>query len=149
MNPNFISTIVLSCHWLIVAGLSIRVVMRRAPVGISLAWLTVVFSVPFGGAALYLLFGEKRLGRRRRLSLSRNIPLRDRWLDQARDASRPSNAARPEPGDLLLRQAETVSGFPAQTGNTLELLAGSDAFFDRLIADIDGARERIHLAFYI
>ena len=53
MNPNFISTIVLSCHWLIVAGLSIRVVMRRAPVGISLAWLTVVFSVPFGGAALY------------------------------------------------------------------------------------------------
>src|SRR5690606_34042960 len=38
---------------------------RRLPIGVSLAWLTVVFSVPFFGAVAYLLFGGKRLDRRR------------------------------------------------------------------------------------
>ena len=47
---------------LIVAGLLIRVVMRRSPVGVSLAWLSVISSAPFVGAAAYLLFGERRLG---------------------------------------------------------------------------------------
>lgn len=147
MNPNLIPTLVLTGHWLIVIGLSVRVIMRRAPVGISLAWLTVVFSVPLGGAALYLLFGEKRLGRRRRLSLGRNIPRRNRWLERERGRSDVNSG--PGAGEMLIRQAEKVSGFPAQSGNTLVLLAGSEAFFDRLIADIDASQKRVHLAFYI
>ena len=123
--------------------------MRRAPVGISLAWLTVAFSVPFVGAAVYLLFGEKRLGRRRSMSLRRNIPYRDRWLAKARDTLEPAGDVASGIGALLLRQAERASGFPALRGNDLELLPGSDAFFDGLIRDIDAARHRIHLGFYI
>jgi cardiolipin synthase len=50
MNLHLISTFVLAAHWLIVAGLSIRVIMRRPPVGVSLAWLAVISSAPFVGA---------------------------------------------------------------------------------------------------
>jgi hypothetical protein len=37
MNLHLLSTFVLAAHWLIVAGLVIRVIMRRPPVGVSLA----------------------------------------------------------------------------------------------------------------
>lgn len=63
MNLHIVSTVILTGHWLIIVGPSIRVIMRRPPVGVSLAWLAVIFSVPFVGAFVYLLFGEKRLGR--------------------------------------------------------------------------------------
>src|SRR5690349_6016595 len=46
-------------------GLSLRVIMRRRPVGVSLAWLTLVLMVPFLGAFVYLMVGELRLGIRR------------------------------------------------------------------------------------
>jgi len=63
MSLHLVSTLILTAHWLIVVGLSIRVIMRRPPVGVAVAWLAVIASVPFVGAAVYLLFGEKRLGR--------------------------------------------------------------------------------------
>src|SRR5262249_58067880 len=46
-------------------GLSVRVIVRRLPVGVSLAWLAIILIFPFVGAVLYLLVGEYRLGRRR------------------------------------------------------------------------------------
>jgi len=61
-NPHVLSTVVLAAHWVIIVGLSLRVIARRLPVGVSLAWLAVVFSVPFAGAAAYMMFGDKRLG---------------------------------------------------------------------------------------
>ncbi|NLY99734.1 MAG: cardiolipin synthase, partial [Pirellulaceae bacterium] len=47
---------------LIRVGLSARVIMRRRPVGVSLAWLTIILIFPFGGALIYLAIGETRLG---------------------------------------------------------------------------------------
>ena len=46
-------------------GLSVRVIKRRLPVGVSLAWLAIILIFPFAGAIIYLLVGEYRLGRRR------------------------------------------------------------------------------------
>ena len=43
-------------------GLAVRIIMRRRPVGVSLAWLTVVFVFPLAGAAVYLTFGDRRYG---------------------------------------------------------------------------------------
>src|SRR5215470_16182092 len=64
-----------SFHWIvhgvfladlvIRVGLSVRVILRRLPVGVSLAWLAVILIFPFVGAVFYLLVGEYRLGSRR------------------------------------------------------------------------------------
>ena len=56
------TTLIFIAHWTIIIGLSIRVIMRRRPVGVSLAWLAVIFSVPFVGALIYLFIGENRIG---------------------------------------------------------------------------------------
>ena len=76
MTAHLVPTLVVVAHWLIVIGLSLRVIMRRPPVGAALGWLAVVFSIPFVGAAVYLLFGEKRLGPRREAQVGSRGPRR-------------------------------------------------------------------------
>src|SRR5271163_3682468 len=62
---HLIANIVFLADLSIRLGLAVRVVMRRLPVGVSLAWLTIILVFPFAGAVLYLLLGEYRLGPRR------------------------------------------------------------------------------------
>src|SRR5581483_10302570 len=61
----WISTTIYVADWILRIGLSLRVIMRRLPVGTALAWLSVILIFPFAGAMLYLLIGEYRLGPRR------------------------------------------------------------------------------------
>ena len=49
----------------IVVVISLRVIMKRRAPGVSLAWLILVIVLPYAGALLYILVGERTLGRRR------------------------------------------------------------------------------------
>ena len=64
-DVGWITALVFLVDLLIRLGLSVRVIMRRLPVGVSLAWLFVVLVFPFIGIVVYLLIGELRLGHRR------------------------------------------------------------------------------------
>jgi phosphatidylserine/phosphatidylglycerophosphate/cardiolipin synthase-like enzyme len=149
MNLHLISTFVLAAHWLIVAGLSIRVIMRRPPVGVSLAWLAVISSAPFVGALAYLLFGERRLGRLRAARIAASLGKVQQWQAHQRhqyDAAAMQIEATAEP---IYRHAEHVLGFPILTGNNIELLDNFQTVFDAIVADIDAAQSRCHVCFYI
>ncbi len=149
MTIHVVPTIVLIAHWLIIAGLSIRVIMRRVPVGVSLAWLAVVFSVPFAGAALYLLFGEKRIGRHRAARSAANLKDVDEWRARLRQGIDAVPLQDGRPGESMQRHAEKVLGFPVLGGNAIELLDDFQATFDSIVADIDGAQRTCDLSFYI
>lgn len=149
MNLHAASTFVLAAHWLIVVGLSIRVIMRRPPVGVAMAWLAVVFSLPFVGAALYLMFGEKRLGPERQARTQARIAFVAEWqasLRQRYDGASSRIDAQAKP---LHDHAENVLGFPALPGNRIELLDHFQTIFDRIVADIDAAQTSCNFAFYI
>ncbi|MBW2721618.1 MAG: PLDc N-terminal domain-containing protein [Deltaproteobacteria bacterium] len=51
-----IFTLMTLAHVLIIIGVSIRIIKVRLPVETSLAWLILVFFLPFVGAVLYLVF---------------------------------------------------------------------------------------------
>jgi cardiolipin synthase len=129
-------------------GLSVRVIMRRLPVGVSLAWLAIILIFPFAGVILYLLLGEYRLGPRRARRAAAyqkglTLPAQPRegpWFDL--DTLDPGSAA-------LARLAEAVLGAPVLPGNRLELLENAAAAFPALVADIDRAQHTCHLEFYI
>ena len=139
----------LFADWLIRIGLSLRVILRRLPVGVSLAWLTVILVFPYAGALLYLLFGELRLGRKR-----------ERRAAAIRQARQPQHESLPcqdlidwtqrgaacEP---LARLAATLLGNPPLAGNSLALLENAEAVFRALVADIDRAERSVYLEFYI
>jgi cardiolipin synthase len=134
---------------LIRIGLSVRVIMRRLPVGISLAWLAIILVFPFAGAVLYLLIGEYRLG-----------PGRNRRAEQYRKAHHAESVVGLESerfdtatlggeSGALARLAESTFGSTTLAGNHLQMLKDSDAAFPQLIADIDHAKRNICLEFYI
>jgi len=149
MNPHIISTFILIVHWLIVIGLSIRVIMRRPPIGVSMAWLAVVFSLPFVGAAVYLMFGEKRLGRGRALRINACTAEVFPWQKTLRDQYDPAASRIDASAGPLLHYTEGVLGFPALPDNKIELLSDFQSIFDRMVADIDAARNTVHFCFYI
>ena len=146
-----ISILILAGHWLIIVLLSLRVVTRRWPVGVSSAWLVVIISVPFVGAGLYLLFGEKRLGRRRwgrMRSVARAfMAWQSEWASATAGATVDTGfdpAAAPVAG-----LAEALFGFPVRCADSIQLFDASDRLFDALLADIDAATSRCNLSFYI
>lgn len=149
MTPHVVSTFVLVTHWLIVVGLSVRVIMRRPPVGVAMAWLAVISSVPFVGAVSYLLFGERRLGRRRAARTAASLDDVQRWQQALRERYDPEVERLAPAARALQRQAERTLGFTALPGNEVELLDDFQSVFDALVADIDGALRACHLCFYI
>jgi cardiolipin synthase len=135
--------------WLIRIGLSVRVIMRRRPVGVSLAWIAVLQVAPIIGAVAYLFFGELRLGRRREERSRRLHAPYEQWLGQLR--SRYEAAQKNlEPDDQTLARLIThSSGQPVLPDNAIELLDGFDQFVDRLLRDLHDCRRSCDLEFYI
>ncbi|HTN77385.1 MAG TPA: cardiolipin synthase [Pirellulaceae bacterium] len=130
-------------------GLSIRVIMRRRPVGVTLAWLAILLMSPFLGAFIYLLVGERLLGRKRLERVAEVSKPYRAWLTalgkrDSVDWSRVGVECEP-----LARVALAASGIPALPGNAWRLLDSAEQVFDSLIADIDRARHACHLEFYI
>lgn len=130
-------------------GLAARVIMRRRPVGVSLAWLAIILIFPWVGTPIYLMFGELRLGRKRAIRAESIHGPYLRWLDRLRDRDQVDWSAVGPDYEPMARMTEAAVGIPAQAGNALQLLAGADATFDALIADIDASRRTCHLEFYI
>lgn len=144
-----VSFLVLIGHWLIIVLLSLRVITRRWPVGVSSAWLAVIISVPFLGAALYLLFGEKRLGRQRSARMQASMAALGAWQASLTRADNDHAADfNPQRGPVE-RLAESLFGFPVQRADDIELFDSAQRMFSALIADIDAAKSRCNLSFYI
>ena len=141
--------LLLSLDWLVRLVLSIRVIMRRRPVGVSLSWLGVILLFPVAGAVLYLILGEARIGKLRRVRFDYIRESITAHLARLYDHGRVDPDTLPKQAQAIARHGESVYGFPVLGGNSVELLEDSDAVFDRLVADIDAAQHTVHMLFYI
>lgn len=130
-------------------GLSVRVIMRRRPVGVSLAWLAIVLILPFAGAVIYLFVGELRLGSRRAEWAAKIHKPYEQWLSDLRKRWPTGDTLVGEPGQPLAQLTERAVGLPALPGNELRLINTTDEVFRSIIADIDAARRSCHVEFYI
>jgi cardiolipin synthase A/B len=146
---TLMTTLIFIAHWTIIIGLSIRVIMRRRPVGVSLAWLAVIFSVPFVGALIYLFIGENRVGEK---YLKRAAAIHNLYSEWQRELQERASLAQPTAnGEVTSLQyhAETVVGFPAMQGNRLQLMYDFESVFESIIVDVDHAKSTCHFEFYI
>jgi cardiolipin synthase len=128
---------------------TLRILARRTPPGVAMAWLLFVLLVPVAGVVLYVMIGERRLGRR--------------WIERA-EGERAALAVRygrlaagavlaPEAvgpvGEPVARLAQSMAAVPVMGGHRVELLADSEQILRTLIADVKSCRERCSLEFYI
>jgi cardiolipin synthase A/B len=129
-------------------GLSIRVIMRRLPIGVSLAWLFIVLTFPFAGAIAYLLLGELRLGVYRAARAAELRAPYKTWLSQAH-AGEVDWKSQPPAAEALARMCQKMTGMPVTAGNRLELIGDSADGLKALVGAINEARTTCHLEFYI
>lgn len=144
------ATIATAIHFLIEVILIVRIILRphREPAS-RIAWIVVVAALPVVGILTYILFGEVNIGRRR---VARMRKVFDRLPSassvQGGDKSH-LEASIPDRYQHLFRLGKSISDFDPVGGNTAGLLPDSNATIDSMVADIDAAKEHVHLLFYI
>lgn len=107
------------------------------------AWLAVIVALPYLGALAYLLVGQTSIGRQRIARLQKafaELPRPAVDVDSAIGTARYAD---------LFRVGHSISGYAPVAGNQARLMADSDAAIAAMVADIDAAREHVHLVFYI
>ena len=144
-----LTTSLLFADFAIRIGFSLRVIMRKRAPSVSFAWLVVILLIPFGGAILYLLFGENRLGERRASRLIKSRPVFKEWSVSLQNKPE-INWSPVNPECIPLdRQIIATTGIPTMPGNRLELIETAETFFQLLLADIRKASSSCYLEFYI
>lgn len=143
------SSLVFLADFIIRIGLSLRVIMRKRPYGVSLAWLVVILLVPFFGGFVYLLFGENRLPEKRMARAKAAYEMHTSWL-QNLSSRPPLSWEENNPAYISLhRQAKTLVGLPAMAGNKLTLISSPEKILGSITRAIDNAQSTCHLQFYI
>lgn len=146
---SILTLALLLLHWGLIIGFTVRVIMRRRPVGVSLAWIAIIFSVPLLGVLTYLAIGENRISEqyvRRARAIRAEYVQWQKSLDEQAIIDHSDLYAEASP---LLNQARSVSGFPALPGNRLKLIEDFQSVFRSIIDDIDRCKRTCHLEFYI
>ena len=143
------TSLILIGHIIVIIGVTGRVIMMRLAVGTTLAWIILIFFLPFAGAVMYLVLGEKRLGRKRTQRAASLWEGYSRWLRQLpRQTPDEQSGLSPE-AVAVSRLPEGALGIPVLPGNRLEIMDAAEPILRSIIADIDRARHFCHLEFYI
>src|SRR5229473_5906851 len=117
----------------------------------AIAWLLLIFLLPFLGLLIFLLIGSPKLPKHRRaqqrtmnafirqtVAEAAQLPEQDRMLA-------PQIPARYEP---FVRLNANLGNLPAFAGNAVELLPGYQAAFERIALDVDHAQHFVHLEYF-
>ena len=145
-----LTTITVAAGAVVEFAVLVRVMLRphREPAS-RIAWVAVILALPMIGVIAYILLGEVNIGRGRAAKL--------RAIESRMPPLQPGTAIdianlRPEIPDRreqLFRVGRSISGFEPIAGNSARLLADSNAAIDAMVADIDGAKDHVHVLFYI
>ena len=143
-------TALLSLAWLLwIALVGVGLILERRSPAATLAWLLALLFMPYVGFLVYLLFGPRRL-RRRRLRYGR---ARDRLIQSThrlrRDRATPVGFPDADLERQLALLLERVGqGAPAPAAS-VALLETGDTCFQAIEAAIETVTHHVHLEYYL
>lgn len=141
--------ILLTLHFILLLLIYLRVLARdnlTAPA--RLAWMVVLFVLPYLGVLVYWLFGEARMGRHFGEKYEKIIDTLHSYNPRVLGSSSALTAIKPE-YRAAFAYAANVTGYNATLGNRAELIADAAETSKRMIADFDAATDHIHVLYYI
>ena len=130
-------------QWAIRLTMLVVIPLRRTPEA-ARSWLLLIFFLPIPGLLLFLLIGSPRFPAWR---VERFKHMRHTFEALRERLERSGYVV--EPGNDITSLAQRLGYLPAVAGNDLELLDDYDAVIDRLVADIDSARQHVRILTYI
>ncbi|KJQ52445.1 cardiolipin synthase [Microbacterium sp. SA39] len=142
LSANLIWTI-LALAALAINVLALIYIPRDRKPTAAMAWLLLIFLLPFVGMALYLLIGNFRLPKRRRDEQARiTAMIAERAGDHAQvDASRWLQR--------VAQQNHALTGLPVVGDSSARLIDDYQGSIDAMAAAIDTAERYVHVEFYI
>lgn len=139
-------------YWAVVVAYSVTVLSivgiivseNRNPLK-SLAWITVLILFPVGGIILYIFFG-------RSIKNTHMISRRNKRRLKRSEAA-PQQPVNPRSLTVENRQhamlGRALTGAVLYEGNDVEVIIDGAEKMDKLIADINAAKQYVHLQYYI
>ena len=132
----------------IIVGTILRVILTRHPPGSAFAWILLTTILPYIGFALYLMFGERPIGRLRARRLRETGK---RWMTVAHQKLTPHG---PLPYKLarhrtFIHLVTRLAGMPLATGSCVELHKTSEQTLRAIENDIKAAAKSVDMVFYI
>lgn len=141
--------LILLIHFLLVTYFIGVIIAVRRPVGVAFAWIFIVMTFPVMGICLYVLIGERPVGR----SLTRKIKRMNREYAQITEQLRQEYAGEraklPLEARALSILAESKNGTPVVDGNKVELYTKSLDILQLFIDEINQAQKTLNMEFYI
>ena len=132
---------ILFIHFLVVSYFIGIIISVRRPVGVAFAWIFIVMAFPILGISLYILIGERPVGRR----LTRKITRMNREYEMITETMCKDFAADREKLSLesrgLSALVQSQNGTPVVCGNLLELHTDSLQILQKLIDEINQAKK--------
>ncbi len=137
--------------WVLGLALVPRILLQKKSPVSTLAWIWAVLLFPYFGAVVYLVFGADRIRRRRLRRRELFRAHKERVAAGQADAAVLAAVVQPLPSADrdLLTLVSRINRLPPSAGNATALLDGGELFFADLLAAIEGARDHVHLMFYI
>lgn len=135
--------------WMLSIGLALRVIYKRRPVGVSMAWLLIIYVLPFVGVPIYFILAEVNLGKKRAARTKEMYSPYQEWFRQVQrcDAHQP-NLIEGQTSFIhdLCRQRISI---PPLCGNQLDLYQTTPEILQQILDDIKKAQSHIRMTFYI
>jgi cardiolipin synthase len=137
---------------LAVVDLAVRIVVlgvipgNRRPTT-AMAWLLCIFFLPYVGLLLFLMFGNFRLSRRRRVSQAEvNVRIKE---STQRIAGQVPVYEGPAWVQAAMDLNRNLGHFPALGGNTVQLIEGYQESLDAMADEVSRATIFVNAEFYI
>lgn len=120
-------------------GLGMWIVLQKREPAATLAWLIGLAALPYVGFLVYYVFGPQKIDRQRlrRDRARRTLP------------ALPATVAANSEAVEMARMVVATTGLPPTTATSAELLVDGARKYQALLEAIAGAREHIHLEYYI
>ncbi|TVP60070.1 MAG: cardiolipin synthase [Halomonadaceae bacterium] len=135
-------------HFLAAMGTSGHAILSKRDSRAAVAWVGVIWLVPFAGPILYLLLGINRI-RRRAVELRRGKPRVSGGEALAGFAPLPEERNIPPSMGALARLVDHVTSQSLLEGNRIRPLKNGDQAYPAMLEAIHGARQSITLSTYL
>ncbi|MBH0005693.1 cardiolipin synthase [Psychrobacter sp. SWN149] len=139
----------LGLHIILMIVMTLRIVSVQRNIGVSIAWIAVLYTVPVFGFVAYILLGEPMIGRRYRDRV-------DQVSTMMNDMARREHLVFDKGQELLATHYRGVShigtrwtGFGVFPNHQMQLLTTPASIFQHLIDDIHAAQSIVLMEFYI
>ena len=128
----------LTLGWIVyLVVLGIYIVLQKREPAATLSWLISLATLPYVGFAIYYIFGPQKITRHRARRRRHRA-----GLDE------PTGGSSDEAMELRTL-AQATTGMAPTTARGVQLLVDGGQKYPALLADIDTARDHVHLEYYI